>query len=375
MKGVASLAKSRFIPQYRIIYDDLKAKIQDGTYAPGQQLPFERELCDRFGVQRITVRKALDLLVQDGMIQKHPGRGSFVRDRGEHSQECAPAGTLLFVMNKSQNDIHNNSSAYNAQLFFLMEQLCRKEGYTLLYVGISSAAEIHPLIEQHRVIGAFLVSTLDASILDCFLGLEIPLLCLNHYDPRILSVLPDNQSGILQAVSRLAALGRKRIAFVGGPDSSHNASERLESFFSAVNSLSLPLCHELILKADWTYDGSLACVCRMLAAVSRDHWPTGLIAASDMMAIGAIEAFSRAGLRIPRDLSVIGFDNIDLCKLSSPQLTSVGPDTCQMATIAVEHMISMLLRGCSSFNCYTVRVPIHYIERASVELQAGNNAI
>ena len=63
------MAKSSFVPQYQVIYDNLKAKIQSGELAPGSQLPFERELCEAFGVQRITVRKALDMLVQDGLME------------------------------------------------------------------------------------------------------------------------------------------------------------------------------------------------------------------------------------------------------------------------------------------------------------------
>ena len=72
------MAKSSFVPQYQVIYDNLKAKIQSGELAPGSRLPFERELCEAFGVQRITVRKALDMLVQDGLIYKRAGCGSFV---------------------------------------------------------------------------------------------------------------------------------------------------------------------------------------------------------------------------------------------------------------------------------------------------------
>ena len=232
------MAKSSFVPQYQVIYDNLKAKIQSGELAPGSQLPFERELCEAFSVQRITVRKALDMLVQDGLIYKRAGCGSFVNAPHRES-EPAQQGTLLFVMSKSQNDIRSNSSAYNAQLFFLMEQMCRQSGYTLLYAGVSSAREIDALAEQYPIAGAFLVSTLDAEIVERHLALGMPLLCLNHHEARILSVLPDNEAGIAQAVSRLAALGHRRIAFVGGAPQSCNATERLHGFVSAMRDCGL----------------------------------------------------------------------------------------------------------------------------------------
>ena len=263
------MAKSSFVPQYQVIYDNLKAKIQSGELAPGSQLPFERELCEAFSVQRITVRKALDMLVQDGLIYKRAGCGSFVNAPHRES-EPAQQGTLLFVMSKSQNDIRSNSSAYNAQLFFLMEQMCRQSGYTLLYAGVSSAREIDALAEQYPIAGAFLVSTLDAEIVERHLALGMPLLCLNHHEARILSVLPDNEAGIAQAVSRLAALGHRRIAFVGGAPQSCNATERLHGFVSAMHDCGLAVESALLAQGDWTYDGSLKAVQTMLSALARE---------------------------------------------------------------------------------------------------------
>lgn len=360
------MAKSSFVPQYQVIYDNLKAKIQSGELAPGSRLPFERELCEAFGVQRITVRKALDMLVQDGLIYKRAGCGSFVNAPHRES-EPAQQGTLLFVMNKSQNDIRSNSSAYNAQLFFLMEQMCRQSGYTLLYAGVSSAREIDALAEQYPIAGAFLVSTLDAEIVERHLALGTPLLCLNHHEARILSVLPDNEAGIAQAVSRLAALGHRRIAFVGGAPQSCNAMERLHGFVSAMHDCGLAVEPALLVQGDWTYDGSLKAVQTMLSALAREAWPSALVAASDMMALGAIEAANRLGLKVPGELSVVGFDNIDLCRFCSPQLTSVGPRAEQMAHVAVEHMLAMLQRGgMAAWDRYTVRIPVEWMERASI---------
>lgn len=360
------MAKSTFVPQYRMIYNNLKTQIQSGAYAPGSQLPFERELCESYDVQRITVRKALDMLVQDGLIVKQPGRGSFVRSEEPKPDVHTQTGVILFVMNKSQNDIRSNSSAYNAQLFFLMEQLCRNEGYTLLYTGISSGEELHSLQEQYPVVGAFMVSAVKASVVEQVLEARLPVLCLNHWHPRALSVLPDNQAGIRMAVAHLAELGHRRIAFVGGPEESFNARERLLGFQAAINEYGLETRPELALQGDWTYESSLAAVSTMLETLSPEERPTALLAASDMMAIGAIEAAHRHKLSVPEDMSIIGFDNIDLCHFCSPQLTSAGPDARQMARVAVEHMLTVIRRSPTTDDHYIVRMPITFEKRASV---------
>lgn len=364
------MAKGSFIPQYRIIYNDLKTQIQSGAYVPGSQLPFERELCERYDVQRVTVRKALDMLAQEELIVKQPGRGSFVRQDDPKTNLSVPAGVILFVMNKSQNDIRNNSSAYNAQLFFLMERLCRDEGYTLLYTSISSEEEIEALRAQHSAAGAFLVSAVGDEVVEKALRAQIPLLCLNHYHPQALSVLPDNQAGIRMAVSRLAELGHRRIAFVGGPEKAFNARERLQAFQSSMNEFGLKLQPELVLQGDWTYESSLDVVSLALDTLPKKEWPTALLAASDMMAVGAIEAAHRHGLNVPEGMSVIGFDNIDLCNYCSPQLTSAGPNVRQMARVSVEHMLSIIRRSPTEDDRYTVRIPVVFEERASVTVPA-----
>ena len=72
--------RSKGTPVFRIIYENLRRDIERGDYAPGARLPSESELCRAYGVQRDTVRHALQKLVDDGMIFKRPGRGSFVSE-------------------------------------------------------------------------------------------------------------------------------------------------------------------------------------------------------------------------------------------------------------------------------------------------------
>ena len=75
------MTEKAFVPLYRKIYLDLKKKIQDGDYVSGQKLPYERELCDLYGVKRVTIRKSLEMLAEEGLIVKHMGLGSFVAEK------------------------------------------------------------------------------------------------------------------------------------------------------------------------------------------------------------------------------------------------------------------------------------------------------
>ena len=82
----------------------------------------------------------------------------------------------------------------------------------------------------------------------------------------------------------------------------------------------------LLAQGDWTdATDSLKAVQTTPSALVREAWPSALVAASDMMALGAIEAVNHLGLKVPGELSVVGFDNIDLCRFCAPQLTTRAP--------------------------------------------------
>ena len=88
-----------FVPLYRKIYQELKQKILNGEYAVNQRIPYERELCQQFSVERVTVRKALQLLSEEGLIEKRSGVGSFVANRKVATPPVTESGAnILFVI-------------------------------------------------------------------------------------------------------------------------------------------------------------------------------------------------------------------------------------------------------------------------------------
>lgn len=361
--------KQKFVPRYQLIFEDLKAKIEDGTYAPGAQLPFERELCDQYGVQRITVRKSLEMLSDSGLIEKQAGRGSFVR-QANADEERMPSNTILFIMRKSQNDIQNNSSAFNAQLFFPMERICSGHGYSLLYTGLDDKDDCAALIERHAIAGVYMVSTLADSVYQQVARLGVPALCINHRSDLFLSVLPDNDNGIRAAMELLIGLGHTRIAFIRGMAGAVNAIERFNSYTSSMLRQGLGIRSEYVLNGEWTYDGGFSAMSTALNTLSKAEYPTAVVAASDMMAIGCMDAIKQRGLSVPDDISVIGFDDIDMCKFCTPQLTSVRTDPGMMARIAFEQLNRLITCGAAA-DLYTIRLTSKLIERKSAAAPAA----
>ena len=149
----------------------------------------------------------------------------------------------------------------------------------------------------------------------------------------------DNVGGASIAVRHLAELGRKRIAYIGawGPETA-NIDRRL-GYESALAEFGLELRDEYMMLAGWSHVRARELTKR---ALELPEPPDAFFCASDEMAIGAIKAIEEAGLRVPEDVAVVGFDDIDYAAISVPSLTSVRQDRIGLGTAAVEALLRML---------------------------------
>lgn len=160
-----------------------------------------------------------------------------------------------------------------------------------------------------------------------------------------------------------------RIAYVDGMPESRNAQERWEAFRFAMYEHELQVDPELYFVGNWTYEGGRCAARKLLAA---KHLPTAVFAASDMMAAGVMEELRGAGLRIPEDISVVGYDNLDIDVMLSPPLSSATIDFKHMCEVAFEHLKMVMENGDREMDHYAIRMPASLICRGSVaELGKG----
>lgn len=335
---------SDFVPKYRLVYDDLRQQIMDGHWALGARLPKEIELCEEYGINRVTVRRALDLLQEAGLAEKRRGLGCFVT--ADHRKK----DSVVFAMRRSPNDIRHNTNAFNAMLFFLMEQACHDRGINLQYAGLDDTA----WQPDESTACVMLVSRHDDAVANALFEKNVPILCINHLDPRAISFLPDNQGGIASAVEHLLDLGHRKLGFISGPKDHVNSLERLAGFVEALRGRGITIREEWIMPGDWTSQGGGEAMHNLLALSDS---PTAIITASDMMAIGAIDSARQAGKVVPQDVSVVGFDNISTGLYCAPALTTVGVDAQQLAQLAVETMLRVSESPFRTCDRYAVRLP------------------
>ncbi|MEP6999622.1 MAG: LacI family DNA-binding transcriptional regulator [bacterium] len=135
------------------------------------------------------------------------------------------------------------------------------------------------------------------------------------------AVMVDNMSGTRVVVQHLAALGHQTVAFICGPPRNADATARLRGYRAAMRDAGLPVHESLVFRGDFTEDGGWQAARAMIATAGPR--PTALFAANDAMAVGALLAFHEAGFDIPRDISVVGFDDIPIARYVTPSLTTV----------------------------------------------------
>jgi LacI family transcriptional regulator len=142
----------------------------------------------------------------------------------------------------------------------------------------------------------------------------------------------DYGEGIAQAVEHLSSLGHHRIAFISGPSLLASARERRDMFITRLQDpCSGPPREILIEEGNHRVDGGLEAMQRLL---QRDPRPTAVIASNDLTAIGAMRAIRQQGLRVPEDISVVGFDDIQMAEFTEPPLTTVRLLRTEVARLA-----------------------------------------
>ena len=238
-------------------------------------------------------------------------------------------------------DMHGE---FFAQVIRGLDHTAQEHGYHLLVSSSHGLEdEIRTMMDalRGRVDGLVVMwphehaSFLDASTTDA------PLLLLNASDE--LAGVPalgvDNRGGAFEAVAHLADHGHERIATFTGPLTNVEARQRLSGYRDAVRDLGLAHDDGLELTGDFRRETGEALVDDLLDVSPR---PTALFAANDAMAIGALRALDRAGVAVPSDLAVVGFDDIPTAEYVSPALSTVRVPMRDLGHRAMAHMLDVL---------------------------------
>jgi len=197
---------------------------------------------------------------------------------------------------------------------------------------------------------AYFVSLLNGSVTDGVIvvtpvatnfSTAAPIVAIdpNNESPECPAIISTNRDGALLAMEYLVGLGHRRIGFIGGRSELVSAIRRLQGYQEGLAAAGIPIDDDLIETGDYTTETAVICTQRLL---NLDHPPTAIFASNDQTAMGVYLAAKDAGLRIPEDLSVIGFDNLRESVYLEPSLTTIDQFISKMGTVAVEMLVQLI---------------------------------
>ena len=341
--------KTSEVPRYAQLKNIIREQIQKGDLKPGERIVAERELALQHNVSRITATRAVNDLVQEGLLLREQGRGTFVRDA-----ERPLTMNIGFVIQDEGSEL----SSFYLEIFRGMQDVVQAEGYNLIFTSVRTAgSDEHvpiKMVHEGRVDGFVLVELWDEPVLKAIMETGMPVALVDWEHPEADSIVADDRQALAEAVGHLTEQGHKRIAFING---------------RAGDPANLPTLEEAegMYHTSMTYIGRFAGYRDGLAAAGIEYdaslvswggtWkenggdevralfdkkPTGLVAASDSLALDAIDIFRRQGGKVPEDLSVVGLGGTVNTREQARFLTTVKIDWAAMGRQSMHQLLGRI---------------------------------
>jgi LacI family transcriptional regulator len=270
--------------------------------------------------------------------------------------------------------IPDNSNPFFSEILRGAEDSAFNYGYSVI-VGNSDSDPQKELayfksLSSGKVDGLIFV---DAALPDEYvrtaMSAQTPVIVVdrNLSEKAVDGIFLDNFRGGLEATEYLIQIGHRRIGCISGPSSIIPNMERVRGYRSALESYGIPVDDELIYEGDFQVDGGTR---GALFLMNKPQPPSAIFCCNDMMAIGALQAFRQHGIRVPEDISLVGFDDIPQAAYAEPSLTTVAQPKYEIGQIAVDLLIQRL-KGLASIEPQTILLQPALIIRSSSAMKSN----
>jgi len=334
------------IPKYQQLAAEIRQQIVEGVLPPGEQLPSFPRLRALHGITNSTVEKVYEVLERDGLIVRRPRRGTFVaqRDSQFHITSGEKTGKQQGTIGVSGLGFSfaGSSSYWGRMLQGIREASEPGESQIMLLPHDSFKG-------WEKADGVLLCDWVLPEIVEN-LPPGLPHVFLVSRIPEMAGVSADDYSGGRLATEHLLELGHRRIAYVHSNDPVL-IPQRQAGYEDALKAVGivpekqwvrqLSRIHDFDYGADFVSIGRTS-INLWLREGWRESGCSALLAHNDETAIGAIEAFHAVGLKVPDDVSVIGFDGVEIGAYSSPRLTTIEVPLRRIGQVATELLLRQM---------------------------------
>ena len=339
-------------PLYQKIKKELEAKILAGQLMPGSKLPTEKELSTNYRVSRITAKRALTDLEQEGFITRVQGSGSFVK---ELKAKQKPRRILLILPLEESTELSVAPLSEGVMSVFQAEKI---DVFLTNYDFLTDRSAVVIMAEFD---GLLYYARNEEAHLDLLLSLAVqnfPVLILDKkvHDLPFPAVTADNERGGYLATNYLIQLGHQKIAYYFG--SNHHPQSTRQRYFGYLHALA---------EANIAFHSHLEDTYLNAADLSNylhQNEVTALVCENDLFALRAIQQLRQQKWQVPANLAVIGFDDTQAARFFDPALTTILQDFKKIGITAANLLLKWLQTGIKPADN---QISVKLIKRASTQ--------
>jgi LacI family transcriptional regulator len=300
------------------------------------------------GVSRATASRALNNRPNVSpavrqRVQEILHETGFQPNAAAHSLASQRSDLIGLVISRTVQSIF--SDPYFPRLAEGIAQACNQHHYTFSLFIEYEVETLFRRITRRGFLGGLIVQVegLDNPLIPMLIRqTDLPVVVVGRppVGTHVSYLDVDNMTGAYQAVAHLISLGHRRIGTITGPMISGSGQDRLAGYRKALQSHGIEIDHALIAEGDYTEEGGYRGAQPIMA-----QKPSALFVASDSMARGAIRALKEMNLAVPRDVAIIGYDDLPPATMTSPLLTTVRQPIKGIGSLAVETLLDILENG------------------------------
>lgn len=319
----------------------LRSGMASGRYPAGCFLPAERQLAVELGVARNTLRAALDLLEQEGRLDRRPGRGALVRD----PQGTGLHGLVSLIVSQPLKDGALSLQPENIALLIGTLGACSGSNirFRIQHISQNAATELTDSVKSGAVAGLLFMECSNAALLDALRAKGVPHVVINQErDFPGPATRVDFWSVGRKAADTFLSLGHRRLGVLSGLPGHYIYDRMLAGFRGRAAETEVYLGENRVAHVATCSETARRAALGMLKTPNR---PTAIFCTRDMRAYGAYQAARELGLRIPQDLSLIGYDDITWPGEGRTLLTTFPEPTRELGAAAIAMLSSYIQTG------------------------------